>query len=96
MLRWFCICFQINQVDWEIRVVGWEVTYGAEFVPAVEDHYTVILQKARKVSSTDETVIANSFKVTEPGKIVLTIDNQSSKKKLVLYRYKTKPSSSHQ
>lgn len=72
--------------------MGWDVTYGAEFVPSAEDHYTVIVQKARKISLTDEPVIANSFKVGEPGKIVLTIDNQSSKKKKLLYRSKTKPS----
>lgn len=77
---------------WEIRALGWDVTYGAEFVPSAEDHYTVIVQKARKISLTDEPVIANSFKVGEPGKIVLTIDNQSSKKKKLLYRSKTKPS----
>ncbi|EXB62501.1 hypothetical protein L484_008304 [Morus notabilis] len=77
---------------WEIRALGWDVTYGAEFVPSAEDHYTVIVQKARKISLADEPVIANSFKVGEPGKIVLTIDNQSSKKKKLLYRSKTKPS----
>ncbi|GMN65569.1 hypothetical protein TIFTF001_034637 [Ficus carica] len=77
---------------WEIRVVGWDVTYGAEFVPSTEGHYTVIVQKARKISPTEEPVISNSFKVGEPGKIVLTIDNQSSKKKKILYRSKTKAS----
>lgn len=77
---------------WEFRVVGWDVTYGAEFVPSTEGHYTVIVQKARKISPTEEPVISNSFKVGEPGKIVLTIDNQSSKKKKILYRSKTKAS----
>uniref|UniRef100_A0A803QKE9 Patellin-3 n=1 Tax=Cannabis sativa TaxID=3483 RepID=A0A803QKE9_CANSA len=75
---------------WELRVLGWNVSYGAEFVPSTEGHYTVIVQKARKVNSTEEAVISNSFKVGEPGKIVLTIDNQSSKKKKLLYRSKTK------
>ncbi|PON33039.1 CRAL-TRIO lipid binding domain containing protein [Parasponia andersonii] len=78
---------------WELRVLGWDVSYGAEFVPTAEDHYTVIVQKARKVSPTDEPVTSNSFKVGEPGKIALTIDNQSSKKKKLLYRSKTKTSS---
>ncbi|XP_062098348.1 patellin-3-like [Humulus lupulus] len=75
---------------WELRVLGWDVNYGAEFVPSTEGHYTVIVQKARKVNSTEEPLISNSFKVGESGKIVLTIDNQSSKKKKLLYRSTTK------
>ncbi|KAJ4835346.1 hypothetical protein Tsubulata_049208 [Turnera subulata] len=76
---------------WELRVVGWEVSYGAEFVPSADDGYTVIVSKARKVTATDEPVITDTFKVGEPGKIVLTLDNQTSKKKKLLYRSKTKP-----
>ncbi|KAK9111953.1 hypothetical protein Scep_019472 [Stephania cephalantha] len=78
---------------WEVRVVGWEVTYGAEFVPSAEDGYTVIVQKSRKFSPSDEPVICNSFKIGEPGKVVLTIENLTSKKKKLLYRSKTKPCS---
>ncbi|CAN6584369.1 unnamed protein product [Malus baccata var. baccata] len=77
---------------WEVRVVGWEVSYGAEFVPSAEDSYTIILQKTRKVGAADEPVISNTYKIGEAGKVVLTIDNQSSKKKKLLYRSKTKPS----
>ncbi|MFS7910630.1 putative CRAL-TRIO lipid binding domain, GOLD domain, CRAL/TRIO domain, CRAL/TRIO domain superfamily [Helianthus anomalus] len=81
-------------VVWEARVVGYEVTYGAEFVPAAEDGYTVIVQKSRKVTaSTDEPIICGSFKCGEPGKVVLTFDNQTSKKKKVLYRSKIKVTS---
>ncbi|KAI3807065.1 hypothetical protein L1987_22986 [Smallanthus sonchifolius] len=77
---------------WEARVVGYEVTYGAEFVPV--EGYTVIVQKSRKVAaSTDEPVICGSFKCGEPGKVVLTFDNQTSKKKKVLYRSKIKVTS---
>nr|KYP68796.1 Patellin-3 [Cajanus cajan] len=79
-----------SHLVWEIRVVGWEVNYGAEFVPSAEDGYTVIVQKSRKIASTDETVITNGFKIGEAGKVVLTIDNQTSKKKKLLYRSKTK------
>lgn len=75
---------------WEVRVVGWDVVYGAEFVPAAEGAYTVIVQKTRKVAPADETIISETFKGGEAGKIVLTIDNQSSKKKKLLYRSKTK------
>ncbi|KAF8411902.1 hypothetical protein HHK36_004460 [Tetracentron sinense] len=78
---------------WEVRVVGWEVSYGAEFVPTAEDGYTVIVGKARKMAPTEEPVVCNSFKIGEPGKVVLTIDNPTSKKKKLLYRSKTKPSS---
>ncbi|KAI3917233.1 hypothetical protein MKW92_007133 [Papaver armeniacum] len=78
-------------VVWEVRVVGWEVSYCAEFVPADEAGYTIIVQKTSKISSSDEPVICNNFKVGEPGKIVLTIENSSSKKKKILYRSKTKP-----
>lgn len=78
---------------WEVRVVGWEVSYGAEFVPSSEENYTVIIQKARKVASSEEPVVCNSFKIGEPGKVVLTIDNPTSKKKKLLYRLKIKPSS---
>ncbi|KAE8668475.1 Patellin-2 [Hibiscus syriacus] len=74
---------------WDLRVVGWNVNYGAEFMPTAEDGYTVIVSKTRKVSSADETVISDAFKTSESGKVVLTIDNQTSKKKKLLYRSKT-------
>lgn len=75
---------------WEVRVVGWEVAHGAEFVPSAEGGYTVIVQKSRKFGPTDEPVISGSYKIGEAGKIVLTFDNQSSRKKKLLYRSKTK------
>lgn len=75
---------------WELRVLGWDVTYVEEFVPSAEDSYTVIVRKARKMIATDEPVVKNFFKIGEPGKIVLTIDNNTSKKKKLLYRYKVK------
>ncbi|XP_059631959.1 patellin-3-like [Cornus florida] len=77
---------------WEARVVGWDVSYGAQFEPSAEDGYTIIVQKTRKISPSDEPVICNSFKIGEPGKVVLKFDNQTSKKKHLLYRSKTKPS----
>ncbi|KAJ6738938.1 PATELLIN-1 [Salix koriyanagi] len=82
-------------LTWEVRVAGWDVGYGAEFVPSAEDSYTVIIQKARKVAATEEPVVCSSFKIGEPGKVVLTIDNSTSKKKKKLfYRLKTNPPSS--
>ncbi|KDP31746.1 hypothetical protein JCGZ_14978 [Jatropha curcas] len=80
-------------LTWEVRVVGWDVSYEAEFVPSGEESYTVIIQKARKVAANEEPVVCNSFKIGEPGKVVLTIDNPTSKKKKLLYRLKTKLSS---
>ncbi|KAL2467592.1 patellin-3-like [Forsythia ovata] len=77
-------------LDWEVRVLGWDVSYGAEFIPSAEGGYTRIVQKLRKIGQSDEQVISCSFKIGEPGKVVLTFDNQTSKKKKLLYRSKTK------
>lgn len=77
---------------WEARVLGWEAAYSAEFVPTAEGSYTVIVQKARKIGAGDEPVVGGSYKVIEAGKVVLTFDNQTSKKKKLLYRFKTKAS----
>lgn len=77
-------------IVWELRVVGWEVRYGAEFVPNAENAYAIIIQKSTKLSPTDEPVAHNSFKVGELGKILLTVDNPTSKKKRLLYRFKIK------
>lgn len=77
---------------WEARVVGWEVAYGAEFDPSAEGGYTWIVNKSRKIGANDEQVICCRFKIGETGKVVLTFDNQTSKKKKLLYRFKTKPS----
>ncbi|XP_010538273.1 PREDICTED: patellin-4-like [Tarenaya hassleriana] len=78
---------------WEVTVVGWEVNYKEEFVPGDEGSYTVIVQKGKKIGS-NEGPIRNSFRNNELGKIVLTVDNVSGKKKRVLYRYVTKIGSS--
>ncbi|MBA0735255.1 hypothetical protein Gogos_019119 [Gossypium gossypioides] len=83
-------------VRWEVRVIGWGVSYGAKFVPSGENSYAVIIQKARKVAaSTEEPVVCDNFKVGEAGKVVLTIHNPSSKKKKLLYRFKSHPTTSH-
>ncbi|XP_052201909.1 patellin-4-like [Diospyros lotus] len=74
---------------WDLTVLGWEVNYKEEFVPSEEGSYTIIVQKARKMNS-NEGPVRNTFKANEPGKILLTVENSSSKKKKVMYRYKTK------
>ncbi|XP_073146109.1 patellin-3-like [Henckelia pumila] len=83
---------EASTLVWEVRVGGWDVSYGAEFVPSAEGGYTWIVQKSRKIGPADEQVIGCSFKIGEPGKLVLTFDNQTSKKKKLIYRSKIKPS----
>ncbi|XP_010478499.1 PREDICTED: patellin-4 [Camelina sativa] len=78
---------------WDIAVLGWEVNYKEEFVPTAEGAYTVIVQKVKKIGANEEA-IRNSFKNSQAGKIVLTVDNVSNKKKRVLYRYRTKTETS--
>ncbi|CAH8388239.1 unnamed protein product [Eruca vesicaria subsp. sativa] len=85
------IIYEKCTIVWEIRVVGWEVMYGAEFVPENKEGYTVIIQKPRKMASQDEPVVSQSFKVGEVGKILLTVDNPTSNKKILIYRFKVKP-----
>ncbi|XP_020593343.1 patellin-3-like [Phalaenopsis equestris] len=75
---------------WELRVLGWDVSYGAEFVPNSKESYTIIVHKARKMAASDELVVKNSFRVGEPGKILFTVENSSNKRKMLLYRYNVK------
>ncbi|KHG20731.1 Patellin-4 -like protein [Gossypium arboreum] len=81
---------------WELLVLNWEVNYKVEFVPFDQGSYTIIVQKSKKMvsQSLEAGPIRNTFINNESGKLVLTIDNTSSKKKRLLYRYKTKKSSS--
>ncbi|KAI4320205.1 hypothetical protein MLD38_033710 [Melastoma candidum] len=78
---------------WEARVLGANASYGAQFVPDSEESYTMIVHKSRKITSSDEPIITGCFKASEPGKVVLTIDNHSSKKMKLLYRSKIKTTS---
>ncbi|KAL6197064.1 hypothetical protein ACLB2K_032677 [Fragaria x ananassa] len=73
---------------WDVSILGWEVNYKEEFVPSDEGSYTIIVQKKKKTGA-NEGPIRNTFRSNEPGKVVLTIENTSSKKKRVLYRHKT-------
>ncbi len=78
-------------IVWELRVVGWEVSYGAEFVPDTKGSYIIIIQKPIKMAPTDEPVVCQNFKVGELGKILLKVDNPTSKRKKLIYRFKVKP-----
>ncbi|RYQ79222.1 hypothetical protein Ahy_Scaffold6g107929 isoform A [Arachis hypogaea] len=77
-----------NTLCWDVTVLGWEVSYKEEFVPSDEGSYTIIVQKGKKMGS-QEGPVRNTFRNNEAGKVVLTIDNTSNKKKRVWYRYKT-------
>ncbi|XP_057971725.1 patellin-4-like [Malania oleifera] len=76
---------------WDLTVLGWEVNYKEEFVPANEESYTIIVQKSKKMGS-HEAPVRNTFRNDEPGKVVITIHNGSIEKKRILYRYKIKRS----
>ncbi|KAE9594857.1 hypothetical protein Lal_00013344 [Lupinus albus] len=75
-----------NTLWWDLTVLGWEVSYKEEFVPNDEGSYTIIVQKGKRIGS-HEGPIRNTFKNNEPGKVILTLENTSNKKKRVLYRY---------
>ncbi|OMP03087.1 hypothetical protein CCACVL1_02572 [Corchorus capsularis] len=76
-------------IIWDLTVVGCEVGYKEEFVPDDEGSYKVLLQKDKEKKAGES--VRNSFYISEPGKIVITIDNYMLKRKKVLYRYKTRP-----
>ncbi|GKC71472.1 cellular retinaldehyde binding/alpha-tocopherol transport [Tanacetum coccineum] len=60
-----CIEFPVTEtctLVWEARVVGYEITYGAEFVPSDEAGYTVIVQKARKISAKRRAILCAKTK----------------------------------
>ncbi|CAK9194319.1 unnamed protein product [Sphagnum jensenii] len=76
---------------WDLSVIGWDVSYRAEFAPtATESHHT-IPEKTKKLLSVEQT-IRGTFNCQEPGKLLLSINNNSAskKEKRVLYRFKVK------
>jgi len=75
---------------WDLIVGEWDVSYRSEFVLSAQGSYSTLIDKNRKLSSSDES-ICNSFKASEAGNVVLIIDNSSSnKKKDTAYRYMVK------
>ncbi|PHU22633.1 hypothetical protein BC332_07740 [Capsicum chinense] len=75
-------------ITWDLTVVGNEVIYKEEFIPDDDCSYRVLVQEDKKMVES----VRNSFHIREEGKIVITIDNPTYKKKTAFYRYKTKPS----
>ncbi|XP_062094951.1 patellin-6 [Humulus lupulus] len=81
-------------ITWDIVVGGWDLEYSAEFVPCNEGSYTIAVEKTRKVNPSEEA-IHNSFTSKEPGKLVLSVDNTTSRrKKVAAYRYIVRKSTS--
>ncbi|KAL5199764.1 hypothetical protein ABZP36_020967 [Zizania latifolia] len=76
-------------LTWDLTVMGWEVNYKEEFVPTDEGSYSIIVMKGKKMGST-EAAVRNSFRASEPGKVVLTVENLSNRKKKVLFRHKAR------
>lgn len=72
---------------WDLSVVGWDVTYKEEFVPDDEGSYRVLIQKEKRLEET----IRNSYYVSEPGKVLITITNRTVTKKILFHRSKSKP-----
>ncbi|XP_068634477.1 patellin-6-like [Aristolochia californica] len=74
-------------ITWDIVVGGWDLDYSAEFIPIAQGSYTMAIEKSRRVPPS-EVPIHNSFTAREAGKMVLSIDNTSSRKrKVAAYRY---------
>ena len=72
---------------WDVTVVGWEVTYKEEFIPDDEGSYIVLLENQNKMRES----IRNSFYINEPGKIVITIENEAYRQRMMYYRSKAVP-----
>ncbi|KAK4253363.1 hypothetical protein QN277_010682 [Acacia crassicarpa] len=82
-------------ITWEIVVGGWEIEYSAEYVASAVGSYILQVEKARKMGASEEA-IQNSFTAREEGKLVLCVDNSSSRRKRVAaYRYMVRKCSSN-
>ncbi|KAG1371510.1 patellin-6 [Cocos nucifera] len=75
-------------ITWDIVVGGWDLEYSAEYVPSEEGSYTIQVERMRRIPATAEEPIHNVFTSKEAGKMVLSIDNTSSRRrKVAAYRY---------
>ncbi|OVA02397.1 Cellular retinaldehyde binding/alpha-tocopherol transport [Macleaya cordata] len=74
-------------VVWDITVIGWDVTYKEEFIPDDEGSYKIVIQAEKKMLAS----VRSSYYINEPGKVELTITNNTYKKKKILHRFKIKP-----
>jgi hypothetical protein len=75
-------------ITWDLVVGGWDLEYGAEYVPLSEQSYTLSVEKPRKIPATADEPVHNTFTARETGKMILSIDNSASRKrKVAAYRY---------
>ncbi|KAJ8431323.1 hypothetical protein Cgig2_013539 [Carnegiea gigantea] len=74
-------------ITWDLVVGGWDLDYSVEFIPNALDSYAILVEKSKKMSPSEEAV-HNSFLAREPGKLVLSVDNTTSRRrKVAAYRY---------
>ena len=79
-----------STILWDLIVGGWDVTYLSEFAPSAQESYATLIEKNRKLSSSND-LICNSFKESKVGKVVPIIENSLSRnKKVATYRYMVK------
>ncbi|PWA78511.1 KAR-UP F-box 1 [Artemisia annua] len=69
-------------VYWDVSVTGSDVSCKEEFVPEDEGSYNVLVQKGTQVGR----MTSNLFHVYEPGKILITFVNPTSKNRKIFYR----------
>ncbi|CAL9100002.1 unnamed protein product [Musa acuminata var. zebrina] len=82
-------------IAWDIAVGGWDLDYSAEYVPSDEGSYTVVVEKTRRIPAAADEPIHDVFIAREAGKMVLSIDNTSSRRrKVAAYRYFVRKASS--
>ncbi|KAG0502771.1 hypothetical protein HPP92_002843 [Vanilla planifolia] len=75
-------------ITWDIVVGGWDVEYSAEYVPSAEGSYTIAVEKPKRIPAAAEDLVHNVFTSREAGKMVLSIDNTTSRRrKVAAYRY---------
>ncbi|CAD5181518.1 unnamed protein product [Musa acuminata subsp. malaccensis] len=75
-------------ITWDMVVGGWDLDYGAEYVPSDAGGYTVVVEKTRRIPATADEPIHHVFTAKEAGKMVLSVDNTNSRRrKVAAYRY---------
>ncbi|RRT77963.1 hypothetical protein B296_00017442 [Ensete ventricosum] len=75
-------------ITWDMVVGGWDLDYGAEYVPSDAGGYTVVVEKTRRIPATADVPIHHVFTAKEAGKMVLSVDNtKSRRRKVAAYRY---------
>ncbi|KAG6538286.1 hypothetical protein ZIOFF_003400 [Zingiber officinale] len=75
-------------IAWDIAVGGWDLDYGAAYVPTDHGSYTIVVEKTRRIPASADEPIHDVFTAKEAGKMVLSLDNTGSRRrKVAAYRY---------